>query len=123
MYLYVGREGHYCMYHINYDLFYLQSVVPLYIDMIKSKWYMQYKIPGELWRGFKSKALRSSTLYNATALDTPLYELVLLLVWNQFMLHAAFSYISYSLKHNLCCFTEGGVYIYVYFTIIILTFK
>ena len=84
---------------------------------------MQYTISGELWPGFKYKDLRSSTLYNATALYTPLYELVLLFVCNHFMLHAAFSYISYSLKYNLCCFTEGGVYIYVYFTIIILTFK
>ena len=62
---------------------------------------MQYTISGELWPGFKSKALRSSTLYNATALYTPLYELVLLFVCNHFMLHAAFSYISYSLKYNL----------------------
>ena len=84
---------------------------------------MQYTISGELCPGFKSKALRSSTLCNATALYMPLYELVLVLVCNHFMLHAAFSYISYSLKYNLCCFTEGGVYIYVYFTIIILTFK
>ena len=84
---------------------------------------MVHVISGELWPGFKSKALRSSTLCNATALYTPLYELELLLVCNHFMLHAAFSYISFYLKHNLCCFTEWGVYIYVYFTNIILTFK
>ena len=61
---------------------------------------MQYTISGELRPSFKSKALRSSALYNATALYTPLYELVLLLVCNHFMLHAAFSCISYSLKYN-----------------------
>ena len=76
---------------------------------------MQYKIPGELWRDFKSKALRSSTFYNVTALYTPLYELGLLLVCNHFMLHAAFSYISYSLKYNLCCFIEGGVYLFLFY--------
>ena len=41
MYLYVHSEGHYCMHHINYDLFYLQSVVPSYIDMIHAFFYKQ----------------------------------------------------------------------------------
>ena len=73
MYLYVGLEDHYYMHRINYDLFYLQSVVPLYIDMIilmVMVMVMQYTISSELWPVFKSKALRSSTLYNVAALYT-----------------------------------------------------